>query len=163
MLNYQETRDLMETVYNDMKELIKTNEAIKERIKTDEVGEIYDLLRSIFFTDDDRCIYNEELRYNYFRRYYANNTKAFIRNQKNKMLGVKTSQPDNFCIGIVLDGKFNYLTGKSFPSIELAPEEGNMTYLSARRKINKMPYNPGSMLRYVIYRIEDNGDYTVMN
>jgi len=79
------------------------------------------------------------------------------------MLGVKTAQPDNFCIGIVLEGKWNYIRNASFPDIELEPFAERMTYLSAKRKINQLNRHVDSpLMRYVIYRIEENGDYTVM-
>lgn len=166
MLNREEKKNLMETVYNDMTELLRTDEGIRERIKTDEVNVSYDLLMSIFFGEDYSCIYNENLSYGEYDRWYSNKVKANIRYYKNKLLGIKkTKAPDNFCIGVVLIGKINWLTYKSFPSIELVPFPERMTYRQALRKIRNELYvhNDEPLIKYVIYRIEENGDYTEMH
>lgn len=158
---HQERYEVMKAIYGDMCELIKTDEAMQERLKTDEVGTIYDLLCGIFFGENGTCIYNESVNFRQFHRRYGVDVKSRIKYHKNKLLGIKTALPNNFCVGIVLQGHWNYLTNANEPDIELSPFPERMTYLQARRRVNKELRTIGNPLTlYVIYRIEDNGELT---
>lgn len=160
-MTYSERAEIMKTVYDDMCELIKTDEAMQERLKTDEVGTIYDLLCGIFFGENDTCIYNESVNFRQFHRRYGVDVKSRIKYHKNKLLGIKTALPNNFCVGIVVHGQWNYITNALGADVELVPFPERMTYLQAKRKINKeLRNNHSTLMHYVIYRIEDDGELT---
>lgn len=164
-MTYQERLKLAQTVYDDMVELLRTDETIRERLKTQEVATIYDLLRSIFFGEDNCCIYDEGLSFVFFNKRYGTKVRSRIKYHKNKLLGIKTSLPDNFCVGIVFHGHWNWFTNTFEAGVEMVPFPERMTYFQARRKVfSEMRKNGcGCPVKYVIYRIEDDGKLTLMD